>query len=140
MVSTAEIDIVTKLVVAVFLGSVIGLEREYNRSAAGMKTYSIVCLGSCLFTLAALLVNVSIAAGVITGIGFLGAAVVFKNENKVVGITTAALIWTVSAIGFVVGLGYYFAAVVTAILLLVILIPMEMMERKLFKTHIIQEK
>jgi putative Mg2+ transporter-C (MgtC) family protein len=137
-ISQAEIDIVIKLFLSALLGGIIGLEREFNRSAAGIKTYSIVCLGSALFTLASSIVDIKLAAGVITGIGFLGAATVFKSENKVVGITTAALIWSTAAIGFVVGLSLYFAAIASTVLLLIILIPVEMLEKKLLKTH--QEK
>jgi putative Mg2+ transporter-C (MgtC) family protein len=131
----AEIEIITKLGISVLLGAIIGIERELNKSAAGIKTYSIVCMGSALFTLASVLVDIKLAAGVITGIGFLGAATVFKTESKVVGLTTASLIWTVAAIGFVVGLGYYFAAAVATAFLLFILIPLEYLEKKVLKMH-----
>jgi putative Mg2+ transporter-C (MgtC) family protein len=137
-ITSAETDILVKLSVAVLLGAIIGLEREFNKSAAGLKTYAIVCMGSALFTLASAIIDIRVAAGVITGIGFLGAAVIFKNENRVVGITTAALVWSTAAIGFVVGLGMYFAASVATLLLLVILIPMEYFEKKFLNFH--QEK
>ena len=130
-----EIEIITKLLLSVVLGLIIGLEREYNRSAAGIKTYTIICMGSALFTLASLNVDIRVAAGVITGIGFLGAATIFKTENNVVGITTAALIWAIAAIGFVVGIGMYFAAIVATALLLFILIPVEYFEKKVLKMH-----
>jgi putative Mg2+ transporter-C (MgtC) family protein len=133
--SPVDIDIGVKLIVAVVLGGIVGLEREFNKSAAGIKTYAIVCLGAALFTAVAATVSVAMAAGVITGIGFLGAAVVFKNENRVTGITTAALIWSIAAIGFAVGIGLYFAAVVSTILIIVILVPVEYVEKKLLKTH-----
>ena len=135
VITSLEMDILIKLLVSVLLGGIIGLEREFNKSAAGIKTYSIVCLGSALFTLASAIVDIKLAAGVITGIGFLGAAVIFKTENRVVGITTAALVWSTASIGFVVGLGLYFAAVAATILLLVILIPVEYFEKKLLKFH-----
>jgi putative Mg2+ transporter-C (MgtC) family protein len=134
-ISYLELDIVTKLAIAVILGGIIGLEREFNKSAAGIKTYSIVSMGSALFTVASALVDIRVAAGVITGIGFLGAAMVVKTENKIVGLTTAALIWTTAAIGFVVELGMYFAAVAATVILLVILIPVEYFEKKILKTH-----
>jgi len=130
-----ETDIIIKLLLATFFGAIVGLEREFNKSAAGIKTYAIVCLGSALFTLASVIIDIKLAAGVITGIGFLGAATVFKTESKVVGITTAALIWSTAAIGFVVGLGLYFAAAVTVVLLLIILVPVEYIEKKVLKTH-----
>ena len=134
-ISAQETDILIKLVIATFFGAVIGLEREFNKSAAGIKTYSIVCMGSALFTLASALIDIKLAAGVITGIGFLGAATVFKTESKVVGITTASLIWSTAAIGFVVGLELYFAAAVAVVLLLIILIPLEYVENKYLNTH-----
>jgi putative Mg2+ transporter-C (MgtC) family protein len=135
-IGPAEMDIIAKLLISAFLGGVVGLEREFNRSAAGLKTYAIVCMGSALFTLASALVDLRIAAGVITGIGFLGAATIVKTDNRVVGITTAALIWTVAAVGFVVGMGLYFAAAVATGLLIFILVPVEMFEKKyLDKVH-----
>jgi putative Mg2+ transporter-C (MgtC) family protein len=137
-ISPVEMDIITKLVLSVILGGAIGLEREFNRSAAGIKTYAIVCLGSALFTLASNMTDIRVAAGVITGIGFLGAATVFKTENKVVGLTTAALIWSTASIGFVIGIGLYFAAVVSTFLVLFILVPVEYLEKRFLNTH--QEK
>jgi putative Mg2+ transporter-C (MgtC) family protein len=134
-ISPLEMSILLKLVASMLLGGIIGLEREFNKSAAGIKTYAIVCMGSALFTLAAATVNISLAAGIITGIGFLGAAMVFKNEKGTVGLTTAALVWSTAAIGFVVGLGMYFASITATVLLLVILIPVEYVEKKLLKTH-----
>lgn len=131
-----ESAVILKLVLSVVLGAAVGIEREFNRSAAGVKTYSIVSLGSALFTLASAIVDIKIAAGVITGIGFLGAAVVFKNEKGVTGITTAALVWAVAAVGFTVGLGLYMTAITATILLLVILVPVEYLEKKYLKNHI----
>jgi putative Mg2+ transporter-C (MgtC) family protein len=134
-ISPAETDMIIKLVISVVLGGIIGLEREYNKSAAGIKTYAIVCMGSALFTMVSAVIDIKLAAGVITGIGFLGAATVFKSDNKVVGITTAALIWAIAAVGFTVGLGFYFTSIISTILLLVILIPIEHIEKKILKTH-----
>jgi putative Mg2+ transporter-C (MgtC) family protein len=134
-ISDLEIEIIVKLTLATVLGAVIGLEREFNKSAAGIKTYSIVSLGSALFTVASVIIDIKLAAGVITGIGFLGAATVFKTENKVVGLTTAALIWSTASLGFAVGLGLYFAAIVTTVILLIILIPIEYIEKNIIKMH-----
>jgi putative Mg2+ transporter-C (MgtC) family protein len=130
-----EMEIIVKLLVSLALGAAIGLEREFNKSAAGLKTYSIVCMGSAFFTAAALSVNIAVAAGVITGIGFLGAATIFKTDSKVIGITTASLIWAVAAIGFGVGIGMYYASAVATGLLLFILIPVEYFEKKVLKKH-----
>ena len=128
-------DMTMKLVLALVLGAAIGLEREFNKSAAGIKTYSIVCVGSALFTMAALKVNISVASGVITGIGFLGAATVFKTTDRVVGLTTAALIWATAAIGFAIGIGEHYTAILSTLIVLFILIPMEHFEKKILKWH-----
>ena len=135
-ISPMEMDIILKLLIATGLGLLIGLERETNKSAAGLKTFSIVCMGSCLFTVAALASGVASAvSGVISGIGFLGAATIFRNEDKVRGLTTAAVVWATAAIGVSVGFGLYFAAAAVAALVLVILIPVEYVEKKLIKSH-----
>jgi putative Mg2+ transporter-C (MgtC) family protein len=131
----SELEIVIRLLVATGLGAAIGLEREFNRSAAGIKTYAIVSLGSALFTVGSLLTDIKAAAGIITGIGFLGAAMIFKNENKVTGLTTAALVWATASIGFAAGLGMYLAAGVTTVLLFILLIPVEWFEKKVLKMH-----
>lgn len=130
-----DLEITIKLLLAVFLGAIIGLERELHRSAAGIKTYSIVCLGATLFTSVAATVDIGVTTGVITGVGFLGAATVFKSENKVIGLTTAALIWSTSAVGFAIGTGLYLTAIIGAVLILTILYPIEKIESKILKTH-----
>ncbi len=130
-----DIEIAIKLLLAVALGAIIGLERELHRSAAGIKTYAIVCLGATLFTAVAATVDIRVTTGVITGVGFLGAATVFKSENRVIGLTTAALIWSTSAVGFTVGIGLFFTAIIGTILILIILYPIEKIESKILKTH-----
>jgi putative Mg2+ transporter-C (MgtC) family protein len=119
----------------VAIGAIIGLERELHKSAAGIKTYSIVCLGAALFTAVAATVDIGVTTGVITGVGFLGAAMIFKTENSVIGLTTAALIWSTSAVGFAIGTGLFLAAIIGTVLILTILYPMERIESKLLKTH-----
>jgi putative Mg2+ transporter-C (MgtC) family protein len=133
--SSFDIEVTGKLLLAVLLGAIIGLERELHNSAAGVKTYAIVCLGATLFTLAAATVDIGVTSGVITGVGFLGAAMVFKSKSKVFGLTTAALIWATSAIGFAIGIGIFLGAIVATVLIFVILIPVEKMEQKFLKTH-----
>lgn len=135
-----DIEITIKLLLAVTLGAIIGLERELHRSAAGIKTYAIVCLGATLFTSTAAIVDIGVTTGVITGVGFLGAAMVFKSENKVFGLTTAALIWSTSAVGFAIGTGLYFAAIIGTILIMTILYPIEKIETRILKTHHHEQK
>jgi len=135
-ISAMEMDIIIKLLAATGFGLLIGVERELNKSAAGLKTFSIVCLGSALFTVAALSTGSATAvSGVISGIGFLGAAVVFRGPDKVSGLTTAALVWTTAAIGVATGFSLYYAAAAVTILVLVILIPIEYLEKRLIKKH-----
>ena len=88
--------------ISVILGLLIGAEREYRNKSAGLRTFILVCFGSCLFTILSLKIGVAnpdrLAANIITGIGFLGAGVIFKGENKIEGITTATTIWATASI------------------------------------------
>ncbi len=127
-------EIITKLAIAAFLGTVIGAEREVHKKPAGVRTHILVCLGAALFTVISQLANVPfIAAGVVTGIGFLGGGIIYHQRNKIIGLTTAAEIWALAAIGLTVGYGYYFAAFATAILILVVLFPLRVLEEKTFR-------
>ena len=138
--SAFDFQITIKLLLSVLLGAIIGLERELHKSPAGIKTYSIVCLGATLFTSVAATVDIGVTTGVITGVGFLGAAMIFKTENKVHGLTTAALIWSTSAVGFAIGTGLYLAAVIGTILIMTILYPIERIETRILKTSHHNEK
>ena len=129
-VTVAEWQIVLQLILAAVLGGLIGLEREYRHRPAGFRTYLLVALGACLFTiLSRTVLNLTgeglnatqIAAQIVTGIGFIGAGVIFRHEEKVEGITTAAGLWVVAAIGMAVASGYYFISIVTTFLILVLL-------------------
>lgn len=123
-------DLALRLVIATVLGGLIGLEREFKLSPAGIKTYSVVSLGSALFAIIAFEVNTAIASGVIIGIGFLGAGVIFKDSARVHGLTTAALIWMSAAIGMTVGFGYYTLASVALGLVFVILVIFRYVEKE----------
>jgi putative Mg2+ transporter-C (MgtC) family protein len=96
---------------SVSAGLIIGWDREQSGKAAGFRTFALVCLGSCLFTLIAKELNTldsvsRIVAQIVSGIGFIGAGAVFREKNKISGLTTAAGIWVCSAIGVIFGLGY----------------------------------
>ncbi|WP_276876718.1 MgtC/SapB family protein [Chryseobacterium joostei] len=111
--------------ISVILGLLIGAEREYRNKSAGLRTFILVCFGSCLFTILSIKIGVAnpdrLAANIITGIGFLGAGVIFKGENKIEGITTATTIWATASIGMAVGSGYvYFSLLGTALVLIVL--------------------
>jgi putative Mg2+ transporter-C (MgtC) family protein len=111
--------------IAVLIGALIGAEREYHDKSAGLRTLTLICVGSCLFTLISLLLTNGtadrIASTIVTGIGFLGAGVIFKSEQGVNGLTTAATIWATAAIGMAVGNGLYIVASATALCVLIVL-------------------
>lgn len=115
------------LSVALALGAFIGLERELSDKAAGLRTNILICVGSCLFAILSRLLADSIgtdvtriAAQVVTGIGFLGAGAIMREGEHVTGLTTAATIWVVAAIGVTTGFGYYSLAASTAAMTLVV--------------------
>ncbi len=117
---------IKRLLIALLIGALIGAEREYRSKSAGFRTMILVSLGSCLFTILSAHIGGPnnpdrIAANIITGIGFLGAGVIFKEENRVSGITTATTIWMVAALGMSVGIGYIETALITTIIVLAVL-------------------
>jgi putative Mg2+ transporter-C (MgtC) family protein len=126
-------EIALRLVLSALLGGLIGLERQMVRRNAGLRTHMLVSLGSCLIMLTSMDVfdiysskvamdPSRIAAGVITGIGFLGAGAIMKEGvDRVMGLTTAASLWVVAAIGLAVGCGFTSAALLTTVLTLVVL-------------------
>ena len=118
---------VNKFLLATLLCGLIGAEREYRSKSAGLKTMMMIGLGATLFTILSTKIGgISqdrIASNIVTGIGFLGAGVIFKEENRVKGLTTACIIWIVAAIGMAVGGGYYEQALgVTIVVLLALII------------------
>ncbi len=119
-------EIILRFLLAILLGGAIGAEREYRGKNAGFRTMIMISLGCCFFTMLSRWIGNTpnqdrMAANIVTGIGFLGAGVIFKEENTVKGITTAATIWTVAALGVGLGAGYYFASIFVAIITLFIL-------------------
>ncbi|WP_343531196.1 MgtC/SapB family protein [Pedobacter sp.] len=118
---------VNKFLLTILLCGIIGAEREYRSKSAGLKTMIMIGLGSALFTVLSVKIgDVShdrIASNIVTGIGFLGAGVIFKEENRVKGLTTACVIWIVAAIGMAVGSGYFIQAIgVTGVVLISLLV------------------
>ncbi len=140
MLGINPLDVTARLFVALILGGLIGLERERQERAAGLRTVTMVCLGSCLFTLVSAFgferTDPSrVAAQVVTGIGFLGAGTIFMRRDLVRGLTTAATIWATAAIGMAAALGQYFAAFVTTLLVLIVLMVLKPVERRFFRRH-----
>lgn len=115
---------VLQLFIAAGLGSIIGIEREYHSKSAGLRTMILIAVGSTLFTLISIRVGGDagrIAANIVTGIGFIGGGIIFRENNRVVGITTAATVWATAALGMCVGSGYYELATVSSLIVLVVL-------------------
>jgi len=136
-----SIETICQLLLATILGAIIGLERKFKKRLAGLQTYSLVSLGSCLITSTAILLAKeggvkdasSIFSAIAIGVGFIGAGTIFRGEGKVEGITTAAGLWVTAAIGLAVGVKFYFLAILTTFLALLIFIGFGFLENKLFK-------
>lgn len=132
-----------KLLVSFALGAIVGIERQFRRREAGMRTFTLICMGST----AAMLISIwipqiypnflngdpgRIAAQVLTGIGFLGAGAIMQSHGSIHGLTTAACIWVMAVIGLGVGAGMYIPAVIATLLTLFILVSLEKLEKRMF--------
>jgi putative Mg2+ transporter-C (MgtC) family protein len=120
-----DIEMIARLLLAVVLGILVGMEREIVHKPAGLRTHALVSLGACLFTVISIdyfdVDPARIAAGIVTGIGFIGAGSIIAEKGHVQGITTAASLWCVAAVGLAVGVGAYVLAVVSSVLVFGIL-------------------
>ena len=114
-----------RLLLVVIVGGAIGAEREYRSKSAGFRTMILICLGSFLFTSFSIYItgstNDRIASNIVTGIGFLGAGVIFQSENRINGLTTAAAIWVTAALGMGIASGYYYLVGIATLLVLIAL-------------------
>jgi len=140
-----EIEVIFQLILATFLGALIGLEREYKRKGAGLQTYSLVSLATCLFAIIlfqflnlfsgkdTIFNLVGLIQAVAIGLGFIGAGVIFRHPSGIVGLTTAAGLWVAGAIGIATGAKLYFLAIFTTLLTLLILAGFGLLEEKLFE-------
>jgi putative Mg2+ transporter-C (MgtC) family protein len=139
-------DIVVRLAASLVVGGLIGLERSYHGRPAGFRTHSLVCLSTSLLMLVTVyetrwfpsiaqgrisLDPTRMAQGIMTGIGFLGAGTIIKDGLSVRGLTTAASIWTTAAIGILIGIGFYFPAVIASLLTLGTLSVFRRIERRI---------
>lgn len=136
-------DVAVKLLLSAFLGGLIGLEREMHEKPAGVRTQALISLGSALFMIISIHMAQSfgakaadpgrIAAQVITGIGFIGAGVIFQARGSIKGLTTAATIWSVTGVGLAIGCGFYKAALTATAIILIILLVIGRIEKILVR-------
>ena len=119
---------------AVLCGGIVGFERQFRGKAAGVRTSILVCLGTAVFIHLGVAIPgegadpTRVLGQLLTGIGFLGAGVMFSNRGVVSGVTTAAVIWVLAAIGAAIGLGHYTGALVLAVVTVVLLVGIQLLE------------
>lgn len=142
----SEVDLALRILIAAALGGLVGLEREWSNHAAGLRTHILVCIGSAVIMLLSIygfnqfvseasvrMDPARLAAQVISGIGFLGAGAIMRDGSKVSGLTTAASIWVVAAIGLCVGAGFLFTAVLTTVIVLISLFVLNKLENQMMR-------
>jgi putative Mg2+ transporter-C (MgtC) family protein len=115
----SEFELIIRLLLALLLGALIGLERERGDKPAGLRTHILVSIGSTQFTILSFYAFPGsdpsrIAAYIVAGVGFIGAGTIIQTRDRVTGITTAATLWVTSSIGMAVGIGFYTAAIIAA--------------------------
>lgn len=126
-------ELLIRLLLVILVGGAIGAEREYRSKSAGFRTMILICLGSFLFTTFSIFISGStndrIASNIVTGIGFIGAGVIFKSYNGINGLTTAATIWIAAALGMGIGAGHYILVLISTGLVLASLFLFTKLER-----------
>lgn len=153
-------DFLIRILTALALGFLLGLERELTNKYAGLRTHILVCLGACIFTIISIygfptfvdgdnvIVNQAtglrdsgrVAAQVVSGIGFIGAGAVLRNGPMIIGLTTAATLWISAAIGMTCGVGMYDIAVVTTVVSVAVLTLIRIFERRILPSSIKRAK
>ena len=130
-----QLDLALRLTVGLVLGAIIGFERELQRQPAGFRTHSLVSLGAALFTIVSafgfsgdLVDPTRVAAQIVSGIGFIGAGAILQYRGNIRGLTTAASLWSVAAIGMAAGAGLYSVAIIGTVLILVVLSILDRVE------------
>jgi len=134
---------ILKVLIATLLGTIIGFEREWRGKPAGLRTLALVSAGSAIFTIISHHMGIMgggdrsditrIASNIVTGVGFLGAGIIFRGNNHVKGLTTAATVWVSAAIGMAAGIGSYSVAVVSTAIVWVVLVVMQKIELLLMR-------
>jgi putative Mg2+ transporter-C (MgtC) family protein len=136
------LDIMLKLLLAIALGGIIGLEREASQKPAGLRTHILISVSAAMMMILSQLMlagkeaaggdTLRVAAAVITGMGFIGAGTIIQSQGMVHGLTTASTLWTVAGLGLVVGAGYYLVALLFAVLVIATLV----LFRRVEETHL----
>lgn len=131
-----------RFLLVILVGGLIGAEREYRSRSAGLRTMILICLGSFLFTTFSIHISGStndrIASNIVTGIGFLGAGVIFRSDNRINGLTTAAVIWATAALGMGIAAGEYVVVLIATVIVLASLYLFTILETwldRINKTH-----
>lgn len=155
-----NIDFLVRILAAIGLGFLLGLERELTNKYAGLRTHILVCLGACIFTIVSIygfptfafgdnvIVHQAtgirdtgrVAAQIVTGIGFIGAGTVLRNGPIIIGLTTAATLWISAAIGMACGVGMFEIAGITTVLAIAVLTLIRMFEKRFLPTSIKRSK
>ncbi len=140
LITWEDAELIFRVLTAVILGGIVGYEREKSKKPAGLRTHIFVSMGACLFTVASFYLlpkditgsydATRIAAGVVAGISFIGAGSIIALKGDVKGLTTAASLWVVSAIGLILGLGNYLLPILATIIAFIVL-RLDKIERKI---------
>ena len=130
-ISWFDLELIFRLFLSIILGALIGYEREITHKPAGLRTHIFVCMGACLFTISSFFLvpensigNIDtsrIASGIVAGISFIGAGSIIATRGDVKGLTTAANLWVIAAIGLMIGLGSYILPIIATIVVFFIL-------------------
>lgn len=132
---TLPTDDLIKVALAVLCGGLLGIERQYKNKTAGFRTMILICLGSTMYTLVAERTGVGVNINIVTGIGFIGAGVIFKDNISVNGLTTAAVIWVSAAIGMAIGTNNYLLAIISSLLTIFVLWLFHYLEDYMDRVH-----
>lgn len=137
IIEAFRLDLAAKLLIAVLIGGGVGLERELKGKPAGLRTNILICLGSALLMDLSMSLSIRyggdpgrIAAQVVTGIGFLGAGTILHTRGQITGLTSAATIWVVAALGLTIGAGYFVEAAGSSLTVILVLVGLGWVERR----------
>lgn len=133
----SEVTVCVRLLLAMICGGVLGLERTRKKRPAGMRTYMLVCIGAAIIMMTAQFMNQRwggdvgrLPAQVISGIGFLGAGTIMMTKHyRILGLTTAAGLWAAACIGLAIGIGFYYGAIITTIIMMIIVVCVDNLEK-----------